>query len=594
MIGHRCLKRCSTVVRSAQQLRFYPSEHTDYTPTAIFTTQTGYDVIHDPLMNKGTGFNRTEKDRLLLRGLLPPRSLDMKIQARRIMARYNTLTDDIDKYLFLVQLQDRNETLFYHVLASNIKDMAPIIYTPTVGKACQSFATIFQRARGMYFSAEDRGEMRAMVYNYPVEHVDVVVVTDGGRILGLGDLGANGMGIPIGKLSLYVAAGGINPGRVLPCMIDVGTNNENLLNDPFYLGINRKRITGDEYYEIVEEFMDAVTSRWPNVLIQFEDFTPDKAPKILDKYKNRFLTFNDDIQGTGSVIVSGVLNALRASNQSFSDLQNQRVVVAGAGAAGLGVVNAIANAMRKEGADDLTSLKNFYLCDKDGLITSARKVLTREQTPFAQVRDDMEEGLSLYETVKRVKPTILLGISGIGGLFKEETIREMSKHVDRPIIFPLSNPTSQSEATAEQIYTWTEGKAVFASGSPFAEVVLNGRTYPTSQGNNMFIFPGVGLGSIVAGSKRITSKMFHEASKALANSVPADRLQQGYIYPDVADIRSVTIEVAAAVALEAIEAGLADRSLRDQFHEENIDLKKYVAERMWEPNYKPIIYSKTK
>lgn len=428
--------------------------------------------------------------------------------------------------------------------------------------------------------------MLNMVYNYPIKEIDIIVVTDGGRILGLGDLGANGMGIPIGKLALYVAAGGINPGRVLPVMLDVGTNNTDLLDDPFYLGINQKRSTGAEYYQIVDEFMKAVTARWPNVLVQFEDFTSDKANTVLDKYRKNVLCFNDDIQGTGSVIVSGILNALRATGKSFSDLKDQKIMVAGAGCAGLGVCSALVAAMVKEGATQADAYKQFYVLDKDGLLTAARQTLTPEQVPFAKARTDSTDGLSLMETMKVVKPDILLGISGMGGLFKEELIREMCKHVEKPIIFPLSNPTSNSEASAQDIFTWTNGKAIFASGSPFPPVTLGHDIIYPSQGNNMFIFPAVGLGASLAGAKTISDDVFYAASKALASTVTDEQLARGEVYPPVENIREVTAAVATEIVRKLVKENNAVNVKETDLH----DLGKFVRDRMWTPEYAPIIY----
>lgn len=462
-------------------------------------------------------------------------------------------------------------------------------YTPTVGKACQQFAAMWRKPRGMYFSGRDKGEMVSMVYNYPVREVDVIVVTDGGRILGLGDLGANGMGIPIGKLALYVAAAGINPGRVLPVMLDVGTNNKELVSDPFYLGLPQPRLTGDEYFKVVDEFINAITTRWPNVLIQFEDFTSDKANTVLEKYRNKVLCFNDDIQGTGSVIVGGVLNALRAIGKKFSDLKDQKIMVVGAGCAGLGVCGALVAAMVKEGALATDAYKQFYVLDKDGLISAARAVLTPEQIPFAKARTDMPDGLSMMETMKQVKPDILLGISGIGGLFKEALILEMCKHVERPIIFPLSNPTASSEASAQDVYTWTKGKAIFASGSPFSPVPYGDKVFYPPQGNNMFIFPAIGLAAVIAGAKHISDDLFYVASKALASAVSDEQLQRGEIYPPVENIRDVSAKIAVALVQQLVKENNATKVTETDLQ----DLDKFVRDRMWQPEYVPIIHRST-
>ena len=389
--------------------------------------------------------------------------------------------------------QDRNETLFHRVLIDNIRELAPIVYTPTVGLACQQFGTSFRRPRGMYFNAYDAGDMGAMVYNWSQEDVHVIVVTDGGRILGLGDLGVNGMGIPIGKLNLYCAAGGIAPHRVMPVMIDAGTNNKELLADPFYLGSKHTRIDDEEYYELLDEFMFAIFQRFPNAFLQFEDFGSDHAMTVLERYKNRFCCFNDDIQGTGAVAVAGVLSALNAIGEDASTaLKKKRIMIAGAGSAGIGVATALASAMAQQGIPLEEARKMFYVCDVDGVLSAERmSELTPEQQAFA--RDDDAAGLTLQECIDSVKPNILLGLTACPGLFTEEVITAMADNNERPIIFPLSNPTSKCEASAEQVYRWTEGRAIFASGSPFDPVELNGKTYTPSQCNNMFIFPGLSL-----------------------------------------------------------------------------------------------------
>ncbi|KAL9655398.1 hypothetical protein ABK040_011239 [Willaertia magna] len=596
------LTNVTTTTTNNNNIKYY-HDHSDFKQDVIFTTQEGIDVMNNSLLNKGTSFSQTERDRLHIRGLLPAVVLDIDKQLFRTRQSYNNLKSDIERYQFCTQLQDRNETLFYKFLMSYIKELAPIIYTPTVGKACESFSHHFRKPRGMFFSANDKGEMKSMVYNYPVDEIDVIVVTDGGRILGLGDLGANGDGIPIGKLSLYVAAGGFHPGRVLPIMLDVGTNNEKLLNDPLYLGIRRKRLTGNEYFEIVDEFMNAITNRWPNVLIQFEDFTSDKAEIVLQKYRNKFLCFNDDIQGTGSVIVSGILNSLRALGQSFEDIKNQKFVVVGSGAAGLGVTNALKEAMVREGLTDEEARKQFYVVDKDGLMTKKRLedgdqqgiVFTTSQRYYASVRNDLPEGLSLKETIQTVKPDILLGLSGVGGLFTDEILITMNEQCERrgkePIIFPLSNPTSKSEATAERVFACTKGKGIFASGSPFDSFTLNGKTIHPSQANNMFIFPGVGLGACIAGCRHISNHLFYAASKALASCVSDDAIKRKEVYPKVEDIRYVSKKVAIGVIRQAIAEGNAPKMMdkSKSFIESDAEMDNFVQSRMWEPYYVPLI-----
>eukprot|EP00818_Percolomonas_sp_WS_P009619 CAMPEP_0117447082 /NCGR_PEP_ID=MMETSP0759-20121206/6682_1 /TAXON_ID=63605 /ORGANISM="Percolomonas cosmopolitus, Strain WS" /LENGTH=605 /DNA_ID=CAMNT_0005239387 /DNA_START=185 /DNA_END=1999 /DNA_ORIENTATION=+ len=575
-IGRSPLSHC--------QFRSYAgAESLTFSNNVALTTQYGHDILHDPLLNKGTSFSLTERDRLGLRGLLPPNVKDLNTQLHRIRYRYDKLDNDIDRYIFMQQLQDTNETLFYKFLVTYIDELAPIVYTPTVGKACVNFTHYFRRPRGMFFSMRDKGEMKAMVHNFPSQEVDLVVITDGGRILGLGDLGCNGMPIAIGKLSLYVAGAGMHPGRVLPIQIDVGTDNEQLIKDPLYLGIPQKRLQGIEYYEIVDEVLEAVTSRWPNVLIQFEDMTPDKANVLLNKYRNQFLCFNDDIQGTGTVIVSGILNAMRVTGQKFSDIANQRILIAGAGCAGVGVADALQKTMVREGITDREAFQRFYLCDKDGLITSKREKITPDQAPYAAVRTDCEEGLSILETIKKVKPTILLGVSGIGGLFTKDIVEAMAECNTKPIIFPLSNPTDNCECTAEDAYKWTNGNVVFASGSPFPPVRFNQKTFLNSQANNMFVFPGLGMGAVLAGANSVTNGMLYAASVALANNVSTDALSEGLVYPRVREIRNASISVAMAVIKEAIAED--NFTLRKLKFMDDAQLRRYIEKRMYYPEY---------
>eukprot|EP01027_Heterolobosea_sp_BB2_P017581 GEZU01024897.1.p1 GENE.GEZU01024897.1~~GEZU01024897.1.p1 ORF type:complete len:472 (-),score=143.88 GEZU01024897.1:1002-2417(-) len=467
---------------------------------------------------------------------------------------------------------------------SNLEQMAPIIYTPTVGLACQKFATIYRRPRGMYFSCEDKGSMLAMVYNNPGSEVDVAVITDGGRVLGLGDLGTNAMPIPIGKLSLYVAAGGIHPGRVLPVCIDVGTNNQSLLEDPMYLGLNRKRLDGPEYYEVIDEVITAIRTRWPNVLIQFEDFTPDKAYPLLQKYRKAFTCFNDDIQGTGSVILSGLLNAVRAQGKPISELGKQRILAVGGGCAGMGVCDAIMEGMKREtGLTAEQAAAQFLIFDKDGVITTNRKFFAPGQEKYA--RKDMGDGnMTLLEAVQKFKPDALLGLSGVGGIFSEEVIREMAKQKARPIIMPLSNPTSRSECTFEQAVEWSDGRCIFASGSPYDPVVYKGTTIKPSQGNNMYTYPGVGLGAVLCKARIVSDDMLYAASRTLAMYLSDDEVMSGRIYPPVNKIRDVSKKIAVAVIKQAKAEGL------DQNYIDDDGIEEYVESNMFQPVYEPIVY----
>jgi len=440
----------------------------------------------------------------------------------------------------------------------------------------------------MYFTEEDRGQMAAMIYNWPLPDVHVVVVTDGSRILGLGDLGAQGMGIPIGKLSLYCAAGGIAPHRVLPVVLDVGTDNEELLNDPFYIGMPKKRLHGKEYYHLVDEFMQAVRHRWPNVLVQFEDFSSDKAQNLLDKYRDTHLCFNDDIQGTGATTLSGVLGALRAKGADVNSLGEQRIVVAGAGSAGIGVAQVLMQAMMEQGRTEEEAKKAFFIVDQDGLLGKDRSdTLSREQAAFAR---DEDGGLSLLDVVKKHKPTILLGMTTVGGLFSEEIITEMASSCERPIIFPLSNPTTNAECTAEQAFEWTDGKCIFAAGSPFDPVTMeDGRVFYPTQCNNMYVFPGIGLGATVCGAKTVSDRMLYVAAEALANFVTEEELAQGKVFPHISNIREVSHRVAVAVVREAAREGQATK-----LKEKDMDnLEDYVAKKMYDPLYVPLIEKRT-
>ncbi len=544
----------------------------------------GVDILHDALFNKGTAFKPGERDRLRFRGLLPPRRLTMEEQKKRMLEAIRNNDTMIGRNKCIEDLHDRNETLYHRILVDHIEEMAPIIYTPTVGQACKEFGTRFRKPRGMYFSSEDRGHMAAMVHNWPHSDVHVIVVTDGSRILGLGDLGANGMGIPIGKLSLYCAAGGIAPHRVLPVLIDVGTDNEELLNDEFYLGLKQPRIKGKEYFEIVDEFMQAVKNRWPSVLVQFEDFRSEVAQPLLNNYKGSHLCFNDDIQGTGATTLAGVLGSLRATGAPVTALGQQKIVIAGAGSAGIGVATVLYQAMLEQGVSEEDALEAFFICDEHGLLTQDRVGdLNSEQAFFA--RSDAKKGLTLQEVTETYKPTILLGLTACGGLFKEPLIRAMADGCDRPIIFPLSNPTTSAECTAEQAYEWTNGKCVFASGSPFDPVVRGDKTFTPTQCNNMFVFPGIGLGATVCGAKTVSDRMLYVAAEALANYVTEEELAEGKVFPKVSEIRSVSHKVACAVITEAYESNLATKIGTKEMN----DLEEFVASKMYDPVYVPIV-----
>jgi malate dehydrogenase (oxaloacetate-decarboxylating)(NADP+) len=538
----------------------------------------GIEILNNPWLNKGTAFTLEERKALGLSGLLPPFEADMEEQVQRVKENYQHHVDPLDKYIFLTGLADRNVTLFYRFLMENLVETTPIMYTPTVGHACQRFGHIYRKNRGMYIQRRHKGRIAAVLDNWPQEDVDIIVISDGSRILGLGDLGANGMGIPIGKLVLYVIGAGLHPNRTLPILLDVGTNNETLLNDPLYLGMSHRRVGEEEFLAIVDEFVEAATARWPHVLIQWEDFTNDKAFPLLERYRDRILCFNDDIQGTGSVVLAGLLAAMRGLGRRLSD---QRIVFFGAGSASVGIADMICSGMADESKLSLEEARTrVWMVDSKGLV-SRRRDGTLQEHKLAYARDDKPAD-SLLEVVKRVKPTVLIGASGQPGSFDEAVINEMAKTCDRPVVFALSNPTSKSECSAEQAYRWTRGKAIFASGSPFAPVRLEGRIFVPGQGNNMFIFPGIGLGAIASGSQRVTDSMFFTAAKTLAQMVTEEELEAGTLYPDLGKIRQISLAIATSVCRLAWDQGLAQ-------YEQPDDIREYVRSCMWHPNYRPYV-----
>jgi len=536
----------------------------------------GIELLRTPLLNKGTAFTEAERDALKLRGLLPPHVHTMDEQVMRVLANYRKRTDDFEKYLFLTDLQDRNETLFYRVVIDNIEEMMPIIYTPTVGKACQLYGHIFRRPRGLYISYKDKGKIKKLLKNWPIKDVRVIVVTDGERILGLGDLGAFGMGIPVGKLSLYTACARIHPAWCLPITLDVGTENENLLNDPLYIGLRQKRVRGQEYDKFVDEFIKAVVDVFPDVLVQFEDFANINAFRLLEKYRDKICTFNDDIQGTAAVTLAGVYSALRITGKPLKD---QVILFLGAGEAGIGIGDLIVSALRAEGLSLEEARRRCWFVDSKGLVVKSRTNLAEHKLHFAHEHPFCADLLSAIESVK---PTILIGVSGMAGSFTQEVVKAMAKLNDRPVIFALSNPTSKAECTAEQAYTWTDGRAIFASGSPFPPVVLNGKKFVPGQGNNAYIFPGVGLGVIASKARRVTDAMFFKSARALADTVQESDLEMGRIYPSLTRIKEVSAYIARAVVEDAFAEGLAQIE-----RPENID--EFVKSFMYEPVYESYV-----
>ncbi|XP_068634067.1 NAD-dependent malic enzyme 62 kDa isoform, mitochondrial-like isoform X2 [Aristolochia californica] len=508
------------------------------------------DILHDPWFNKGTAFSMTERDRLDLRGLLPPNVMTDEQQIQRFMVDLKRLevnardgpsdTNSLAKWRILNRLHDRNEAMYYKVLLDNIEEYAPIVYTPTVGLVCQNYSGLFRRPRGMYFSAADRGEMMSMVYNWPAEQVDMIVVTDGSRILGLGDLGVQGIGIAIGKLDLYVAAAGINPQRVLPVMIDVGTNNEKLLKDPLYLGLQEKRLDGEEYLSVIDEFMEAVFTRWPNVIVQFEDFQSKWAFKLLQRYRDTYRMFNDDVQGTAGVAIAGLLGAVRAQGRPMIDFPKQKIVVAGAGSAGIGVLNAARTTMARMLGNNESAFQSarsqFWVVDANGLITEDRSNIVPEALPFARKvnevgRQGLSEGASLVEVVKKVKPDVLLGLSAVGSLFSKEVLEALKDSTStKPAIFAMSNPTKNAECTPEQAFSIVGDNIIFASGSPFSDVDLgDGKVGHCNQGNNMYLFPGIGLGTLLSGARLISDGMLQAAAECLAAYMKEEDVLQVYV-----------------------------------------------------------------
>ena len=531
----------------------------------------GVAVLRNPWLNRGSVFTEEERDRLGLRGLLPPRVSTFADQVSRLKEVIDSEAAPINKYLTLESVHASDEALYFQLVMENVEEYMPLIYTPTVGEACQKFSHIFRYARGLYISSEDRGRVRELVANVPNHDVDIIVVTDGQRILGLGDLGVNGMGIPVGKLALYTACAGVNPQRALPVTLDVGTNNEEFLKDPLYMGLRQHRVTGPEYMALVEEFITAVRERWPNVLIQFEDFQNTNAFALLDAWRDRVTCFNDDIQGTAAVVVTGLYTAVRALKQKLSD---QRILFLGAGAAATGIAHLIADAMAEDGIDRNEALKRIALFDSKGLVSSTRgDKLAPNKVPFAQAYENTTD---FAQAIRQLKPTCIIAVSAQGGAFTEDVVKAMCEVNARPMIFALSNPTSKAECTAKQAYTWSEGKCLFACGSPFAPVAVGNKTFVPRQGNNSYVFPGIGFGCIFVRAKTIPNQIFLTAAKTLANLVSESDLANGSLYPPLSQVRELSAHIAVAVADYCFKNGLAQV-------ERPADLDKAVREAMWQP-----------
>lgn len=533
----------------------------------------GLRLLNDPVRNKGTAFTARERNTLGLRGLLPPRINTQDQQVVRVLENLRRKSSDLEKYIYLFSLQGRNETLFYRVVIDHIQELMPIIYTPTVGLACQLYGHILRRPRGLYLSAEDRGQMTAVLRNWPHPDVRIVVVTDGERILGLGDLGADGMGIPVGKLALYTACAGIHPTQCLPITLDVGTDNAALRDDPLYIGLPQPRLRGTAYDELVDEFITSVTQVFPRALVQLEDFANANAFRLLAKYRDQICLFDDDIQGTGSVVLAGIYAGLRLAG---SRLVDQRFLLLGAGEAGIGVGELIVTALQAEGLNEEEARKRCWFFDSKALVVQERTDLAPHKRLFAHAHPPLTD---FAAAIAALRPTALIGACGIPGKFTRPMLKTMADLNERPLIFALSNPTSKSECTAQQAYEWTEGRAIFASGSPFPLVEYGGRTFDSGQANNAYIFPGVGLGAVACETRCVTDEMFFVAAKVLAEQVAEEDLKTGRIFPPLHHIRQVSAQIAVAVAEVAYARGLAGQP-------RPADLPAHIRNLMYQPEYR--------
>ncbi|MBJ3816147.1 NAD-dependent malic enzyme [Shimwellia pseudoproteus] len=548
----------------------------------LYIPYAGPVLLEFPRLNKGSAFSLEERANFNLTGLLPDVVETIEEQAERAWLQFKGFKTAIDQHIYLRNIQDTNETLFYRLVDNHLEEMMPVIYTPTVGAACERFSEIYRRARGIFISWKNRHNMDDILQNVPNNTIKVIVVTDGERILGLGDQGIGGMGIPIGKLSLYTACGGISPAYTLPVVLDVGTNNQQLLNDPLYMGTRSPRIADEEYYQFVDEFIQAVKQRWPNVLIQFEDFAQKNAMPLLNRYRDEVCCFNDDIQGTAAVTVGALIAASRAAG---SQLSEQRIVFLGAGSAGCGIAEQIIAQIKREGLSDEQARQRVFMVDRFGLLTDQMPTLLPFQSKLVQKRDNLQhwdttsETLSLLDVVRNVKPDILIGVSGQTGLFTEEIIREMHRHCTHPIVMPLSNPTSRVEATPQDIIAWTDGNALVATGSPFAPVLWKDKIYPIAQCNNTYIFPGIGLGVIASGAARITDEMMMSASETLALHSPLVTDPDGQVLPSLAEIQTVSRAIAFAVGRMAQQQEIATKTSADA-------LQQAIEDNFWRPEYR--------
>jgi len=542
----------------------------------------GMDLLNCPMLNKGTAFTADERSRFGLLGLLPPQVETLAEQVVRAYDAYKRKTEDLERHIYLRALQDTNEVLFYALLLAHIEEMMPMVYTPVVAQACEQFSHIYRRPRGLFISYPLRDSIPQLLRNRPHREVDVIVVTDGERILGIGDQGAGGLGIPIGKLSLYTLIGGIHPERTLPIVLDVGTNNSERLSDPEYIGWRHERVTGQPYFDFIEQFVQAVKQELPGTCLQWEDFATPHARPILQRYRDQLLTFNDDIQGTASVTVAAALGAVKVTGKSLKD---QQIVMLGAGSAGIGVADGLRAAMVDEGLSEQEARSHFWFVDRDGLLHTGRTDLSSEQTVYAQPQDRLSGWprtsgghVGLADLIGKIDATLLIGLSTVGGAFSEPIVREMARKVQRPIIFPLSNPTIKSEAKPDDLIRWTDGRALVATGSPFPPVHFAGKTIPIAQCNNVFIFPAMGLGLVASGARRVTNPMMLAAARALAENSPALKDSSASLLPPVTDIRRVAAEIAIAVGVAAQKDGVASQVSMEE-------LRQRVQSAQWFPAY---------
>ena len=553
---------------------------------AVETRLSGYDLLLHPALNKGTAFTEEERDAFALHGLLPPHVGNLEDQLERRMKAFDCETNSFDRYNFMRNLQDSNETLFYALITGNVEKFLPIVYTPTVGEGCQRFSETWLKPRGLFISYPNKKRIDQMLADPRYDKVRCIVVSDGERILGLGDQGAGGMGIPIGKMALYTALAGVHPEHCLPILLDVGTDNEERLKDPIYIGWRSKRVRGQEYDDFVEAFVSAVKRRWPHILLQWEDFAGSNANRLLERYRDRLCTFNDDIQGTAAVATATVLGAVQATG---IPMKEQRIGFLGFGSAGIGIANLLLAAMKEDGLSEEDAHKQFYPVDRYGLILTGQAGLRPDQVRYARKKSDLEgwtlsgsEQISLADVARNAKLTVLIGVSSQAGAFTEEIVREMAKHTDRPAIFPLSNPTSKSEATPADLTKWTNGRALIGTGSPFPPMEINGKTVEFSQTNNSYIFPGLALGILTSKAKHVSDAMIMAAAKALAALSPTLKNKEASLLPPITDSRKVSLPVAEAVGKQAIAEGLAGVADEKSFEAE---LREYV----WEPVYRPYV-----